>query len=191
MRAFTVYFLLSALTAVAVQASVDEEYSIILERQAPGTPKFQCHSDCGNIIAGGRLAGHCNNSTWIDLYESCLRCASTFDIWSHYSSSIGNAAAACSFTPSPLPSGGASPSESASDSTELPSAAISTTPPPALATQTPAPAETITVCLDLPTILDQQLTSAQQTITTAGGLGRWTIEPILGLVVLATILLAF
>lgn len=43
-------FALSALTANATLLE-DSEYALILSRQAPGTPQFECHSNCGMILS--------------------------------------------------------------------------------------------------------------------------------------------
>ncbi|KAK5654908.1 hypothetical protein OQA88_6664 [Cercophora sp. LCS_1] len=146
MANFRLSFLLTALAAVAVQATAEGDNLALLQRQAPGTPKYECHSNCGNALAGGRLAGHCDNSTWTGLYEACLDCALEFDIWQHYSNGLTTAASACGLTPTPDPaddveetgsaSGSAAPTPSgASGSAAAPSTtAPPTTTPPAAAT---------------------------------------------------------
>ncbi|KAK4167969.1 hypothetical protein QBC43DRAFT_310547 [Cladorrhinum sp. PSN259] len=180
MRVLTYSPLIFALAVTAIQDALLEDNAIILARQAPGTPQFQCHYDCGNAVAGGRNPTHCDNTTWIDLYEACLSCALSFDIWKLYGTGVGNAASACSLTASPLSSGGASRTtgESAVPTTGTSSAAPteststgpSTTPAPITGTEAPAPAETTS------------------TISTSGCLSRSAFEPILSLVILATII---
>ncbi|KAK4189126.1 hypothetical protein QBC35DRAFT_462299 [Podospora australis] len=111
MRGFQV-IILSALAAVGVEAVVTEDIvavdRLVEARQAPGTPQFECHSDCGNALAGSRIANHCDNSTWVGLYEDCLDCALQFNIWRHYGNGLGNAGSACGLAATPRPSGVAS-----------------------------------------------------------------------------------
>ncbi|KAK4209307.1 hypothetical protein QBC37DRAFT_486188 [Rhypophila decipiens] len=73
----------------------------VLKRQAPGSPKFSCHSNCGSTIAGARIQGHCSNSTWTDLYEECLDCAVEQGIWDMYGRSVGAAGQACGLSTTP------------------------------------------------------------------------------------------
>lgn len=45
-----VKFALAALAATAVQASAidsDEVFAVLLKRQEPGTPAYNCHDNCG------------------------------------------------------------------------------------------------------------------------------------------------
>ncbi|KAM7187501.1 hypothetical protein V8F20_010950 [Naviculisporaceae sp. PSN 640] len=78
-------------------------HAVTPQRQAPGSPKFDCHSDCGSTIAGARVEGHCSNSTWIDLYGDCLDCAVEQNIWSMYGRSVGAAGQACGLSTTPEP----------------------------------------------------------------------------------------
>ncbi|KAM7197124.1 hypothetical protein V8F33_005783 [Rhypophila sp. PSN 637] len=73
----------------------------VLKRQAPGSPKFSCHSNCGSTIAGARIQGHCSNSTWTELYENCLDCAVEQGIWDMYGRSVGAAGQACGLSTTP------------------------------------------------------------------------------------------
>ncbi|KAK0652444.1 hypothetical protein B0T16DRAFT_101774 [Cercophora newfieldiana] len=110
----SVYALLLA-AASLVSASPDATTDL-LARQAPGTPQFECHSDCGNAIAGGRLEGHCTNATWTGFYEECLGCALEFDIWKHYGNGLTGAAAQCGLTPTPSPAPAATSGSAAAPS---------------------------------------------------------------------------
>jgi hypothetical protein len=51
MRGLSLSLGFTLLSAFAANASVldDSEYAVILSRQAPGTPQFECHSDCGML----------------------------------------------------------------------------------------------------------------------------------------------
>ncbi|KAK4464787.1 hypothetical protein QBC42DRAFT_284111 [Cladorrhinum samala] len=146
MRVIQLSILLFAVAATAVHTELVQAGTILLERQAPGTPQFQCHSDCGNALAGGRNPAHCDNATWTGLYEACLGCALTFDIWKHYGQGLTGAASACSLTPTPLPSGvassssGSSPSSTGTSVTTTNESTASITSAPTTPSESAAPA---------------------------------------------------
>ena len=174
MRVIQLSILLFAVAATAVHTELVQAGTILLERQAPGTPQFQCHSDCGmfestlplprtlftcshlplkgNALAGGRNPAHCDNATWTGLYEACLGCALTFDIWKHYGQGLTGAASACSLTPTPLPSGvassssGSSPSSTGTSVTTTNESTASITSAPTTPSESAAPAGATSVC---------------------------------------------
>ncbi|KAL2126825.1 hypothetical protein VTI74DRAFT_177 [Chaetomium olivicolor] len=79
--------LLTILATLAVNAAeLDRNlnFDLLLRRQTPGTPQFECHSNCGNALAGGRIPTHCDNATWVGYYQACLDCALEFDTWKIY-----------------------------------------------------------------------------------------------------------
>ncbi|KAK4669870.1 uncharacterized protein QC763_206785 [Podospora pseudopauciseta] len=110
MRGRLFFVLLSAFSGTAVQAAVSPQDNVdvgaLLARQAPGTPQFECHSDCGGALGGSRSGRHCDNSTWVELFEDCLECANQFNIWRHYGNGLTAAAEACGLSAVPSPSGG-------------------------------------------------------------------------------------
>ncbi|KAH8908898.1 hypothetical protein BR93DRAFT_957764 [Coniochaeta sp. PMI_546] len=108
----TLLLLLGGVAATAVPS--DEHFSSLLARQAPGTPKYECHFNCGSAISGGRLEGHCDNTTWVGYYQECLDCALEFDIWQYYGTGVSTAAAACGLSATPSPAESATPSTSTS-----------------------------------------------------------------------------
>ncbi|KAK4114590.1 hypothetical protein N656DRAFT_766780 [Canariomyces notabilis] len=124
--------LTAGLAAAAVHVALhdsDSTLELLLRRQAPGTPQYACHENCGNTIAFGRNPNHCDNSTWTAAYEACLECALEFDIWRFYSNGVTNAAQACGLSPTPSPSGGAvSPSSTVSHASTTSSEPSSTAP---------------------------------------------------------------
>ncbi|KAK4443227.1 hypothetical protein QBC34DRAFT_417433 [Podospora aff. communis PSN243] len=122
----SLFTLLMAATSVFAAASPD--ITDLLARQAPGTPQFDCHSACGSTISGSRVEGHCTNETWTGNYEKCLECALEFDIWKHYSTTIGNAAKTCGLTAVPSPAAGASSTAGPSASGPAPSGSGTPTP---------------------------------------------------------------
>jgi hypothetical protein len=77
------------------RAFASPDYSILLARQEPGTPQYDCHADCGAVITIGRTPDHCANATFTASLEDCLNCALEFDIWRYYGESVGEAATAC------------------------------------------------------------------------------------------------
>ncbi|KAK4032244.1 hypothetical protein C8A01DRAFT_50921 [Parachaetomium inaequale] len=113
-RLLSLFTLLAASIANAALLDSNPDYSLILSRQAPGTPQYECHSNCGNALAGGRNPAHCENATWTGYYEACLDCALDFDIWRIYGNGVSSAASACGLSATPSPSGD---SESALSST--------------------------------------------------------------------------
>ncbi|SPQ21536.1 ddb02977-591a-4e59-b80e-010ec0dfe913 [Thermothielavioides terrestris] len=105
---FSVLFAAFAALAVhAAQPQANAELAQILGRQAPGTPEYECHSNCGNAILAGRDSNHCSNATWVGYYEACLQCALQYDIWKYYGDGVTSAASACGLNPTPSPSGDA------------------------------------------------------------------------------------
>ncbi|OIW29735.1 hypothetical protein CONLIGDRAFT_631812 [Coniochaeta ligniaria NRRL 30616] len=126
--------LVGGVAATAVPS--DAHFGTLLARQAPGTPAYDCHFNCGSTISGGRIEGHCDNATWIGYYHECLECADEFNIWQYYGNGVTAAAATCDLTAEPSPSESAAPSTStsvdapATESTttsDVPSDAVSTT----------------------------------------------------------------
>nr|CDP25683.1 Putative protein of unknown function [Podospora anserina S mat+] len=177
MRGLQFSVLVSAFTATAVQAAVSPQDNVdvaaLLARQAPGTPQFECHSDCGSALGGSRSGRHCDNSTWVELFEDCLECANQFNIWRHYGNGLTAAAEACGLSAVPSPSGGAEEpaatttvtpvgsfvtseapvtvTEDADSSSTSDAAEPSITEPPQTGAETTAPASASTsVCCCLP-----------------------------------------
>ncbi|KZL82262.1 hypothetical protein CI238_08493, partial [Colletotrichum incanum] len=107
----------------------------IEKRQDPGTPRYQCHEDCGLLITLGRQDGYCDSSEWTERYDRCMACALTESIWQYYSSSVTAAASKCGLTPVPSSSGGAA---------ETSTAPATTSAAPAPTTTAAAPATTST-----------------------------------------------
>ncbi|KAF4461611.1 hypothetical protein FALBO_11587 [Fusarium albosuccineum] len=86
------------------------------KRQEPGTPRYQCHEDCGLLITLGREEGYCDNDEWNERYGRCMECANTFEIWQYYRNGVTSAAEECGLSPTPLPSGSSStPSTTAAE----------------------------------------------------------------------------
>ncbi|KAJ9161228.1 hypothetical protein NKR19_g2499 [Coniochaeta hoffmannii] len=123
----TLFLLMGGAAATAIHS--DEHFAALLARQAPGTPKYECHANCGAAITGGRVSGYCSNSTWLDAYNYCLSCAEEFDIWQYYGSSVGAAGTACGLSTE-------APSSPSSTSTDGPVSVTTTSDAPATETTT-------------------------------------------------------
>ncbi|KAJ3939721.1 uncharacterized protein N0V96_010507 [Colletotrichum fioriniae] len=133
MRSFVTCTVLATVASMAVaqvhpRFEYPESVPAVEKRQEPGTPRYQCHEDCGLLITLGREDGFCTNSEWNERYGRCMTCANTYSIWMYYSSGVTSAAAKCGLSPTPSPSGGA-----------VETTAAATTAAPAPATTTAAP----------------------------------------------------
>ncbi|KAB5563151.1 hypothetical protein GE09DRAFT_1275055 [Coniochaeta sp. 2T2.1] len=164
---------LVVLGAVAVQAvpsfPSDQHLAALLARQAPGSPKFECHSACGSVITGGRVEGHCDDSTWVANYKECLTCAQAENIWQFYGNSVGSAGTACGLSTVPA----AEPAEETSTSAAAPAPAVTTTEDaPAATTDAPA-ATTDAPATDAPTTPSTPAPTAAPTDAT-------TVPPVVG-----------
>ncbi|KXX74121.1 hypothetical protein MMYC01_206934 [Madurella mycetomatis] len=146
---------LAALTAFSVNAALPDSdaYALLLSRQAPGTPLFECHENCGNTISLGRTPEPCDNDDWVSAYEACLECALEFDIWRLYGNGVTSVAETCGLSPTPVPassstptstsasaSNSASASDSASDSVAPTDTSAATTGASDTTTETPSTA---------------------------------------------------
>ncbi|KAK3374159.1 hypothetical protein B0T24DRAFT_594275 [Lasiosphaeria ovina] len=140
--------ILAVVIPVAVQATTlpgghSDVHGLILERQAPGTPQYECHANCGAALAGRRDPAHCSNSTWTAAYDDCLECALDFNIWTIYGGGVSSAASSCGLSPTPSPSGDttAAPPITTSSSS---STGLSTTAGPGPTTAPPTAASNAT-----------------------------------------------
>ncbi|CAH0024675.1 unnamed protein product [Clonostachys rhizophaga] len=117
-KSLTIQLLLSSamlVTALQPRFEYPEEVPALERRQEPGTPRYQCHEDCGLLITLGRQDGYCKNSEWNERYGRCMICANTFGIWEYYGNSVTKAAKGCGLSPTPSPSGTTASSMSAGE----------------------------------------------------------------------------
>ncbi|EGS20914.1 uncharacterized protein CTHT_0027530 [Thermochaetoides thermophila DSM 1495] len=106
MRALLDSVLIAGLIGLhAPNAVADSTPALINQRQnpEPGTPQYECHENCGNVISVGRTPSHCESDSWTAYYEECLDCALEFDIWRFYEAGISAIASSCGLTPTPSP----------------------------------------------------------------------------------------
>merc|ERR1711964_496746 len=85
---------LSALSPF-VAAFVYPDVVPLEKRQAPGTPQYECHADCGGVITIARTPEYCESSNFTSSLEACLECAEEYDIWRYYGESVSAAAESC------------------------------------------------------------------------------------------------
>ncbi|KAL2819206.1 hypothetical protein BJX63DRAFT_382697 [Aspergillus granulosus] len=72
------------------------------KRQAPGTPQYECHANCGGVITASRQEGFCDSSDFQSLLSACLDCALEYDVWRYYGNSVGAAAEECGLDGTPV-----------------------------------------------------------------------------------------
>ncbi|KAF3901436.1 hypothetical protein ABW21_db0202600 [Orbilia brochopaga] len=94
-----------ALKGAASMAVMDDEWHLrLLKRQAPGTPAYNCHDNCGQAITASRKDGHCQNDAFLTDYANCLQCSGpdNQDIWKYYSFTLTGAGSECGLSTTPL-----------------------------------------------------------------------------------------
>jgi hypothetical protein len=115
-------FLVAGLITLA-SASVhpeDVKFAALLKRQAPGTPSYNCHDNCGwsfdmfvqaltdqmigTAISLSRQPNKCDNDAFKTNYKNCLQCAGpdNYNIWRMYGNTLGAAGASCGLSTEPL-----------------------------------------------------------------------------------------
>ncbi|KAL2797571.1 hypothetical protein BJX66DRAFT_86545 [Aspergillus keveii] len=72
------------------------------KRQAPGTPQYDCHANCGGVITASRQDDFCDSSDFQSMLSACLDCALVYDIWRYYGNSVGAAAEECGLDGTPV-----------------------------------------------------------------------------------------
>ncbi|KAF3933829.1 hypothetical protein ABW19_dt0200701 [Dactylella cylindrospora] len=75
----------------------------LLKRQAPGTPLYYCHDNCGQAVAGSRKTDYCLSPAFIHNYANCIQCSGpdNNNIWHYYSGTLIPAGSACGFPTTP------------------------------------------------------------------------------------------
>lgn len=90
--------------------------------QEPGTPKYECHANCGNTISlvkANSAPAICDLAEFVEGYNACLQCAGPdeFDIWQYYGRSLSPVGKACGLPSEP----GAAPEPTTTAAPEEPS----------------------------------------------------------------------
>jgi hypothetical protein len=155
--------LIAAFVAAAGASSLQAEdavFAALLKRQAPGTPSYNCHDNCGTFvpfsipdllltsaigtaITQSRQPNKCESDAFKTNYENCLICSGpdNYNIWRMYGNTLSAAGTSCGLKTEPVsgkqPDVGAAVRAGAS-----PSGAASATPAPASGSAAPVPATT-------------------------------------------------
>ncbi|RMZ84729.1 hypothetical protein DV737_g1059, partial [Chaetothyriales sp. CBS 132003] len=87
--------------AAAASAFVYPENVALEHRQAPGSPEYNCHAECGGIIEMSRTQGYCDFANFTTTLNECLDCALVYDIWKYYGSAVTTAAEGCGIDATP------------------------------------------------------------------------------------------
>ncbi|KAJ5855977.1 uncharacterized protein N7529_009921 [Penicillium soppii] len=91
----------SAVFAVLISSTAALQWpnlSSLLKREdiTPGSPLYNCHEACGEVILISESNDYCSNSTFTTDLRSCLECALTYNIWQYYGDHVKSAASSCS-----------------------------------------------------------------------------------------------
>ncbi|OJJ43379.1 hypothetical protein ASPZODRAFT_146094 [Penicilliopsis zonata CBS 506.65] len=106
-------FSLAALIAVFISSALAVRFpgrSALLHKRediAPGSPLYECHLDCGEVILMSEDSGYCDNSNFTTYLTGCLDCAVSEGIWQYYGSEVKAAAEACGDDDTPVSSSAA------------------------------------------------------------------------------------
>ncbi|KAI5296713.1 hypothetical protein KEM55_005721 [Ascosphaera atra] len=68
---------------------------------SPGSPRYNCHADCGNVLLLSSEEEFCSRDDFKKDLKSCLNCANKFDIWQYYGTKVKKAADACDMDDKP------------------------------------------------------------------------------------------
>ncbi|KAK6348474.1 hypothetical protein TWF718_006267 [Orbilia javanica] len=102
---FSVIAIVTALASVVAAAPLNDITwtGELLKRQAPGTPLYYCHDNCGQAVAGSRKTGYCGNIAFIHNYANCIQCSGpdNYNIWHYYSGTLVPAGTTCGFPTTP------------------------------------------------------------------------------------------
>ena len=80
----------TALTSAVTAATADADLKVfasLLKRQAPGSPEYNCHDNCGQAIIQARSSpSYCTDNIFLTDYKNCLQCSGpdNVNIWSMY-----------------------------------------------------------------------------------------------------------
>ncbi|KAL4939957.1 hypothetical protein BDV06DRAFT_28391 [Aspergillus oleicola] len=121
----TATFLIACIVA-SVAAFEYPDFIPLQKRQAPGTPEYECHANCGGIITLSRSDGYCDTDDFTTKLSDCLDCALEYDIWKWYGNSVSKAADECGVDATPVEP--TSSSSSAVSETEEPTSTTETSP---------------------------------------------------------------
>ncbi|CAH0005492.1 unnamed protein product [Clonostachys byssicola] len=112
---------------------------LVEKRQEPGTPRYECHANCGTALQLSRASDFsCDNSDFTRQFNACLDCALEFDIWQYYGNGLKAAATKCGLDATPKPTGSTGSSSAQSTSAAPTSAAPTSAAPTSTAASSAA-----------------------------------------------------
>ncbi|KAF2793768.1 hypothetical protein K505DRAFT_325252 [Melanomma pulvis-pyrius CBS 109.77] len=86
-------------------AAEEDVFAALLKRQAPGTPEYNCHDNCGTAITISKASADvCKNEAFLTDYANCLQCAGpdNDNIWQYYGRSLSTVGEKCGLSTTPL-----------------------------------------------------------------------------------------
>ncbi|KAJ0419029.1 hypothetical protein BJY00DRAFT_173524 [Aspergillus carlsbadensis] len=109
----------ASLACIVVGASAFQypDFVPLHKRQAPGTPQYDCHANCGGVITASRQDDFCDSSDFQSMLSACLDCALVYDIWRYYGNSVGAAAEECGLDGTPVEPTSSSTTATATETT--------------------------------------------------------------------------
>ncbi|KAJ5745207.1 hypothetical protein N7520_010389 [Penicillium odoratum] len=100
---FTIYLAVLTSSALASQQVFGPRETI-----ENGSPLYDCHEACGEVILMAEQGNYCSNSNYTSDLSTCLKCAATCEIWKYYGTEVKSAAANCSDSATPSSSSASS-----------------------------------------------------------------------------------
>ncbi|CEL08833.1 hypothetical protein ASPCAL11978 [Aspergillus calidoustus] len=112
-------FTVASLACIVAGASAFQypDFVPLHKRQAPGTPQYDCHANCGGVITASRQDDFCDSSDFESMLSACLDCALVYDIWRYYGNSVGAAAEECGLDGTPVEPTSSSTTTTATETT--------------------------------------------------------------------------
>ncbi|KAJ5643192.1 uncharacterized protein N7484_005699 [Penicillium longicatenatum] len=92
-----------------------------------GSPLYDCHEACGEVILMAQEGSYCSNSNYSSDLSTCLKCAETCEIWQYYGTDVKYAAGNCSDSATPSSSSSASSCASLTSTSTATNMAATTT----------------------------------------------------------------
>ncbi|KAJ5737993.1 hypothetical protein N7493_001148 [Penicillium malachiteum] len=93
---FTIWVAALASSALASQPDIIQRETI-----ENGSPLYECHLACGEVILQAESSNYCSSSNYTTDLSECLKCAETCEIWKYYGTEVKEAAGNCSDSATP------------------------------------------------------------------------------------------
>ncbi|KAL5412550.1 hypothetical protein PMIN04_009802 [Paraphaeosphaeria minitans] len=166
---FTFHLLASFLALTTASFTPDALFATLLKRQAPGSPGFACHDNCGTAITISKAGGdYCTDDVFLYDYANCLQCAGpdNADIWKYYGGSLTTAAGKCSGLETQPKSGTQEDVGDAKHPGDA-SSAVSTAAPSETAEPVTEPASTMTLVEPVTVPAESTATAGESVVSSA------------------------